>query len=82
MRAVKREVQVFTRDEVSDLRDAAAACCRRDPTAQIRWYLMIEIAATGGLRSGELQNLRREDFDLDAGHTIPGVTITKSKTIA
>lgn len=67
MRPVKRDVQTFGTDEVADLRQAAGDKWRKEPTARLRWFLMIEIAATGGLRAGELQNLRREDFDLDVG---------------
>lgn len=66
MRPVKRDVLTFSTDEVADLKQAAADLWRKEPTAQMRWYLMLEIAATAGLRAGELQNLRREDFDLDA----------------
>ena len=67
MRAVKREVVTLTADEVEDFCKAAAEKNRKDPTAKLRWYLMLEIAATSGLRSGEIQNLRWDDFDLEAG---------------
>jgi integrase len=67
IRVPKRDVQTFEPDEVDDLKSAAAEMWNQDPTAQIRWFFLIEVAATSGLRSGELQNLRREDLDLEAG---------------
>lgn len=67
MRPVKREVQILTDDEVEDFCKAAAEKDRQDPTAKLRWYLLIEIGSTSGLRAGELQNQRWEDIDLEAG---------------
>lgn len=67
MRAVKREVQILTADELDDFSKAAAEKNRQDPTAQLRWYLFVEIGSTSGLRAGEIQNLRWEDIDLEAG---------------
>lgn len=67
MRAVRREVQILTADELEDFLKAAAEKDRRDPTAKLRWYLLIEIGSTSGLRAGELQNQRWEDIDLEAG---------------
>lgn len=66
IRAVKRDVQTFEPDEVEDLKAAAAEMWHEDPTAQTRWFFIVEVAATSGLRSGEIQNLRWEDIDLKA----------------
>lgn len=68
MRPVKREVQVLTEDEIVDFCKAACDKNREDPTSRIRWYLIVEVGSTSGLRSGELQNLRwDDDIDLDRG---------------
>lgn len=67
IRAVKREVCVLTAEELADFCRAAAEKDREDPTAKVRWFLMLEIAATSGLRSGEVQNLRWDDIDLERG---------------
>lgn len=67
IRAVKREVCVLTTEELTDFCRAAAEKDREDPTAKVRWFLMLEIASTSGLRSGEVQNLRWDDLDLETG---------------
>jgi integrase len=67
IRPVKREVRTMTSDEVADFCQAACDKDRRDPTARLRWYLIVEIGSTSGLRAGEIQNLRWDDIDLESG---------------
>ena len=65
MRPLRREPVTFDPEELADLKSAAADKWRRDPTAQIRWFFIIEIGSTSALRAGEIQNLRWEDIDLE-----------------
>jgi integrase len=65
MKADRIEVRTFAAEELADLCKAAAELRRRDPSAQLRWYLLLTVAGTSGPRIGEILNLRWEDIDLD-----------------
>jgi integrase len=66
VRPQKKAVTVLSRDEIVDLAAAAAELDSYDPTANLRWVFMLELAVVSGLRVGEIWNLRWDDIDLDA----------------
>ena len=66
LRSPKREVVVFTADELADLVDAAARIKFQDRSSRLRWTAILLLASGSGLRIGEILNLRWDDLDLDA----------------
>jgi integrase len=66
VKPLKRDVVIFTKEEMIDLVEAAASLGRKDPSAQLRWTAILLLASRSGLRIGEIENLRWEDIDLDA----------------
>lgn len=58
---------IFTEDEVAALLDAARRVSTAHPIRGITLHAMVGLAASTGLRAGEVVGLDKADVDLDAG---------------
>lgn len=71
----RRQPTYWTRAELAQLHAAIDVLPWRDPIRPLQWHGMIQLADDGGLRIGEILNLRWADIELDPHEGPPLVRI-------